>query len=138
MPDCGFWPMPRPSPYRHFSGDRHRSRADVTAQYERARRELERPDTAGLDPQCAYEYVAVRQAVAAALAWVLGLTGEAPVSGRSMPNPEPMHIWNEYAATLDVREDLRDVPPGLSRLFVGAVEVALEWVQGRGQLPLAA
>ena len=138
MADCGYWPLPAASPHRTFSSERQRSEREIAAAYERIRRDLERPDTAGLSPALASDYMVVRQAVAAALSWVLGLTADAPVSGRAMPNPAPLHIWSEYAATLDVRDDLREVPPGLSRHFVSAVELALDWVQGHAEAPLTA
>ena len=74
----------------------------------------------------------VYRGVSAALGWALGLTDVAPVSGRrTSAAPDERELGREWAACDDALHNdqvLRET--GRSRLFVSAVENALQWARG--------
>jgi hypothetical protein len=65
-----------------------------------------------------------------ALAWVLGRTPWAPLSGRNLPDPGPAELFSEYARAEAVRQRSRVLPEGMDRAYVGGVEHALSWARG--------
>ena len=65
-----------------------------------------------------------------ALAWVLGRTQWAPLSGRDLANPGPAELFSEYARAEAVRHRSRVLPEGMDRAYVGGIEHALSWARG--------
>jgi hypothetical protein len=71
-----------------------------------------------------------------ALAWVLGRTPWAPLSGRDLPDPGPAELFSEYARAEAVRHRGRRVlPEGMDRVYVGGIELALAWARGEADAP---
>jgi hypothetical protein len=65
-----------------------------------------------------------------ALAWVLGLTPWAPLSGRDLPDPDPRDLFGEWARADAVQRGNRVLPEGMHRDYVSGIEQALAWARG--------
>jgi hypothetical protein len=65
-----------------------------------------------------------------ALAWVLGLTPWAPLSGRDLPDPDPRDLFGEWARADAVGRGNRVLPEGMHRAYVSGIEQALAWARG--------
>ena len=56
--------------------------------------------------------------------------GGSRLSRRAITNPGPAELFDEWARALDMYEGSRPLPADEDRLFVSAVEHALDWARG--------
>jgi hypothetical protein len=106
-----------------------RPRDEIEAQYAKAERMLLGNRRDGRTATATEPVIAV-SGVAHALAWVLGRTPRAPLSGRDLPDPGPAELFSEYTRAEAVRQCSRVLPEGMDRVYVGGVELALAWARG--------
>ena len=106
-----------------------RPRDEIEAQYAKAERMLLGNRRDGRTATATEPVIAV-SGVAHALAWVLGRTPRAPLSGRDLPDPGPAELFSEYARAEAVRHRSRVLPEGMDRAYVGGIEHALSWARG--------
>jgi len=107
-----------------------RMREEVAAQYVRAVSTLRAQDGAIRTYTRIAEHLAL-SGVRDALAWVLGQTSRAPVTGREMPEPGSRELFSEWSAAEAIVSRSYRLPEGMDRTYVGGVEHALDWARGR-------
>jgi hypothetical protein len=106
-----------------------RPRDEIEAQYAKAERGLQ-GDRRNGGTATATQLVLAMTGVRDALAWVLGRTTWAPLSGRDLPDPGPAELFSEYARADAVRYRSRVLPEGMDLAYVGGIEHALSWARG--------
>src|SRR4051812_9195758 len=109
-----------------------RPRDEVAAQYTYATTKLSAlAGSVRIETATQLSLAGVREA----LAWVLGQTTVAPVTGRTLPDPGPRELFSEWSAAEAIASRTWRRPVGMALEYAGGVEHALDWARGH---PLAA
>jgi hypothetical protein len=113
-----------------------RTQTDVQAQFAQAVSALAAEPGSVPTDFSAHDYH-VMTGVRDALAWVLGMTPTAPLSGRHAPEPGSRELWREWALADDIVSRPPPAPDGLNWTYVSAIEHALYWARGLRTTPPA-